>query len=128
MHEWMVDNGFTPHLIVAAKEALKLPPEHVKDGKIMLNVSYSATRSLTLGNDTISFETRFAGVPRRLAIPIDAVLGIYARENGQGLIFPEDDSPGAPSPPPSDAPPKPPSPGAPPPGDGGGRPKLKVVK
>ena len=124
MHEWMVDNGFTPHLIVAAREGLELPGEHVKDGKIVLNVSYSATRDLTIGNVTVTFETRFAGVPRRLAVPVDAVLGIYARENGQGMLFPDDTSPDAP--PPSDTPPPTATPPAPS-GDGG-RPKLKVVK
>jgi stringent starvation protein B len=125
MHEWMVDNGLTPHLIVAARESLELPAEHVKDGKIVLNVSYNATRDLTLGNDTISFETRFSGVPRRLAIPVEAVLGIYSRENGQGMLFSDDDSPGAPTPP-SDTP-SPPT-ATPPPSPGERRPKLKVVK
>ena len=125
MHEWMVDNGLTPHLIVAAREGLDLPGEHVKDGKIVLNVSYSATRDLTLGNDRITFETRFGGMPRRLAIPVDAVLGIYSRENGQGMLFSEEDSSGAP--PPSDSPPSPPT-GTPPSPPDSGRPKLKVVK
>jgi stringent starvation protein B len=109
MHEWMVDNGFTPHLVVdARRDGLQIPKEHVKDGKIVLNVSHSATRVLTLGNDAVSFETRFGGVPRRLEIPIDAVLGIYARETGQGMIFGDDDSapdgPGAPTPVPPNAP------------------------
>jgi stringent starvation protein B len=125
MHEWMVDNGLTPHLIVAARDGLELPAEHVKEGKIVLNVSYAATRDLTLGNDTVSFETRFGGVPRRLAIPVDAVLGIYSRENGQGMLFSEDDSPGAP---PSDTPPSSPPASDPPASPGTGRPRLKVVK
>jgi stringent starvation protein B len=124
MHEWMVDNGLTPHLIVAARDGLELPAEHVKDGKIVLNVSYAATRDLTLGNTTITFETRFGGVPRRLALPIDAVLGIYSRENGQGMLFAEEDTPGAP--PPSDTPSPPTATPPSPPTDG--RPKLKVVK
>ena len=124
MHEWMVDNGLTPHLIVAARDGLELPAEHVKEGKIVLNVSYAATRDLTLGNDTVSFETRFGGVPRRLAIPVDAVLGIYSRENGQGMLFSEDDSPGAP---PSDTPPSSPPASDPPASPGTGRPRLKVV-
>ncbi|HET7131810.1 MAG TPA: ClpXP protease specificity-enhancing factor [Gammaproteobacteria bacterium] len=125
MHEWMVDNGLTPHLIVAARDGLELPAEHVKDGKIVLNVSYAATRDLALGNAMITFETRFGGVPRRLALPIDAVLGIYARENGQGMLFPDEPAPDAP-PPSSDTPP--PSGSAPAPSGDGGRPKLKVVK
>jgi stringent starvation protein B len=109
MHEWMVDNGFTPHLVVdAQRDGVQVPKEHVKDGKIVLNVSHSATRALKLGNESVTFETRFGGVPRMLEIPIDAVLGIYARETGQGMIFGDDDSapsdPGSPSPTPPTAP------------------------
>jgi stringent starvation protein B len=109
MHEWMVDNGFTPHLVVDARhDGVQVPNEHVKDGKIVLNVSHSATRALQLGNESVTFETRFGGVPRQLAIPVDAVLGIYARETGQGMIFGDDDSapsgPGSPSPTPPTAP------------------------
>ena len=111
MHEWMVDNGFTPHLVVdASRDGVQVPKEHVKDGKIVLNVSHSATRALRLGNESVTFETRFGGVPRMLEIPVDAVLGIYARETGQGMIFGDDDSapggggPGAPSPTPPTAP------------------------
>ena len=109
MHEWMVDNGFTPHLVVdARRDGVQVPKEHVKDGKIVLNVSHSATRALKLGNESVSFETRFGGVPRTLEIPVDAVLGIYARETGQGMIFGDDDSapsgPGSPSPTPPPAP------------------------
>jgi stringent starvation protein B len=110
MHEWMVDNGFTPHLVVdASRDGVQVPKEHVKDGKIVLNVSHSATRALNLGNESVSFETRFGGVPRMLEIPVDAVLGIYARETGQGMIFGDDDpapsGPGSPSP----TPPTPPA-------------------
>jgi stringent starvation protein B len=109
MHEWMVDNGFTPHLVVDAnRDGVQVPKEHVKDGKIVLNVSHSATRALKLGNESVTFETRFGGVPRMLEIPVDAVLGIYARETGQGMIFGDDDSapagPGSPSPTPPAAP------------------------
>jgi len=109
MHEWMVDNGFTPHLVVdARRDGVQVPKEHVKEGKIVLNVSHSATRALNLGNEAVTFETRFGGVPRQLEIPIDAVLGIYARETGQGMIFGDDDSapsgPGGPSPTPPNGP------------------------
>jgi len=129
MHEWMADNGFTPHLVVdARREDVQVPGEHIQDGKIVLNVSHSATRGLELGNEFVSFEARFGGVPRRLAIPVDAVLGIYARETGQGMIFGEDDSPpaGTPTPPgggptPSAGTPTPPSAARKPP-------KLKVIK
>ena len=127
MHEWMLDNGFTPHLVVDAKrEGVLVPESHVKDGKIVLNVSPSATRALVLGNDTVTFEARFGGVSQQLLIPVAAVLGIYARETGQGMIFSEDDS--QPGPPEGDGT-SPPSDGdKPPPAAGGRRPKLKVVK
>jgi stringent starvation protein B len=121
MHEWMLDNGFTPHLVVDAKrEGVVVPEGHVKDGKIVLNVSPSATRALSLGNDFVSFEARFGGAAQQLTIPVSAVLGIYARETGQGMIFGEDDS--APTTPDGDGP------AAPPPAGGDRRPKLKVVK
>jgi stringent starvation protein B len=129
MHEWMVDNGFTPHLVVdATREDAEVPREHVKDGKIILNVSYSATRDLKLGNDAVTFEARFGGTPRRLAIPIGAVLGIYARETGQGMLFADDGTPGT-SPPSgdNDGPPPATPPDRPPTSDPP-RPKLKVVK
>ena len=124
MHEWMVDNGFTPHLVVDAKrDGVRVPAGHVKDGKIVLNVSPTATHALTLGNDAVTFEARFGGVSQQLEIPIAAVLGIYARETGQGMIFGEDDS----------APPTPEGEGPAPPAAmtptrGGRRAKLKVVK
>jgi stringent starvation protein B len=125
MHEWMVDNGFTPHLVVDANQyGVRVPVGHVKDGKIVLNVSPTATRGLSLGNDVVSFEARFGGVPERLVIPVMACVGIYARETGQGMIFGEE---GAPPPGPEGGePPKPPA--------GGddrkakAKPKLKVVK
>ena len=121
MHEWMVDNGLTPHLVVDAKrEGVKVPEAHVKDGKIVLNVSPSATRSLSLGNDFVRFEARFGGVSQGIEVPLAAVLGIYARENGQGMIFGDDDSPPGPGPGPG-------SPATPPTGDDR-RAKLKVVK
>lgn len=117
MHEWMVDNGLTPHVVVdARREGVVVPSEHVQDGKLVVNVSPAATRGLTLGNDIVSFEARFGGVSRPLQIPMEAVLGIYARETGQGMIFGDGDSP----PSPDGTPPVAPA--------GDGRPKLKVVK
>jgi stringent starvation protein B len=99
MHEWMVDNGFTPHIVATADgEGLRIPKEHVRDGRIVFNVSYAATRGLTLGNDVISFEARFNGVPRQITVPIDAVLGIYARETGQGMIFSDEEQSASPRP------------------------------
>lgn len=98
MHEWMIDNGFTPHIVAsAASEGLRIPEEHVRDGKIVFNVSYTATRALVLGNDEIRFEARFNGIPREINIPIDAVLGIYARETGQGMIFSDEDQASVPA-------------------------------
>ena len=124
MHEWMLDNGFTPHVVVDAKrEGVRVPEAHVKDGKIVLNVSPSATRALSLGNEFVTLEARFGGVSQQLVIPIPAVLGIYARETGQGMIFGEDDPPSTPQ---GDGPEPPPSPPSPPAGDR--RPKLKVIK
>jgi stringent starvation protein B len=122
MHEWMLDNGFTPHLVVEAKrDGVRVPEGHVNDGKIVLNVSPSATRALSLGNEFVTFEARFNGVSQQIVIPIAAVLGVYARETGQGMIFGEDDSP-PPTMPEGGGPP------APPPTGGDKRPKLKVVK
>lgn len=124
MHEWMVDNGFTPHLVVDAKrDGVRVPTAHVQDGRIILNVSPSATRGLVLGNDFVTFEARFGGVAEQLSIPVDAVLGIYARETGQGMIFGEEDGQ-----PPASPDGGTPSPTPPPAGGDDRRPRLKVVK
>ena len=126
MHEWMLDNGFTPHLVVDAKrEGVHVPEAHVKDGKIVLNVSPTATRALVLGNDAVTFEARFGGVSQQLVVPVGAVLGIYARETGQGMIFGEDDAPASAVPPDGHEPTPPPPP---PPAGGKSRAKLKVIK
>ena len=128
MHEWMVDNGFTPHIVVdAGREGLRVPPGHVQDGKIVLNVSPSATRALSLGNDVVAFEARFNGVAQQLAVPVAAVVGIYARETGQGMLFSDEDATPPVIPPPDGGPPQAPPPPAPSGGDKP-RPKLKVVK
>jgi stringent starvation protein B len=118
MHEWMVDNGLTPHIVVDAdRHDIGIPEVKAAEGKVVLNVSPAATRALELGNDVISFEARFGGVPRRLAIPVTAVLGIYARETGQGMLFGDEDG-AAPPPDPSASPADGPT----------RRPTLKVVK
>ena len=92
MHEWMTDNGHTPYLIVDATAAgVQVPAEHVRDGKITLNVSYAAVRGLELGNEGVSFEARFAGRPFRVYVPVAAVRGIYARETGRGMVFSVED-------------------------------------
>ena len=90
MHEWMTDNRQTPHVIVdVSVEGVEVPVKYVRDGKIVLNVSYAAAHNLDLGNDFIAFEARFSGVGHRVSIPLQAVLGIYARETGQGMVFSE---------------------------------------
>ena len=93
MHEWMADNGHTPHIVVdASVDGVCVPQEHVKDGKIILNISESAAHNLKLINDSVSFRARFGGVPFDVWVPTSAVLGIYARETGQGMIFSNDTS------------------------------------
>jgi stringent starvation protein B len=88
MHEWMGDNGHTPHIVVdTAIEGVQVPEEHIKDGKIILNISHSAAHNLKLSNAGVSFRARFSGVPFDVWVPVSAVLGIYARETGQGMIF-----------------------------------------
>jgi stringent starvation protein B len=90
MHEWMMDTGKTPHLIIdAVSPGVQVPVEHVQDGKIVLNCSYAAIKNLVLGNEEVEFEARFGGVPHLIRAPIDAVLGIYARETGEGMLFSE---------------------------------------
>jgi stringent starvation protein B len=91
MHEWMIDNGHTPHIVVnAAIDGVTVPPEHVKDGKIILNISDIAAHNLKMTNSAISFLARFSGVPYDVWVPVRSVLGIYARETGQGMIFSND--------------------------------------
>ena len=115
LYEWVTDNQMTPHLLVdASKPGVEVPADFVEDGRIVLNVSPNAVRELSLGNELISFEARFSGSAMQLFVPVTAVLGIYARENGQGMLFPEVED----NPPPE-------------PGEGGGKPakpSLKVVK
>jgi stringent starvation protein B len=133
MHEWMTDNALTPHIVVDATIAgLNLSPEHIRDNKVVLNVSYAATRGLVIGNEAVSFEARFNGVPTALNVSVDAVLGIYARENGQGMVFSEQSGPSGDDSGPGGGPGTGPRPGNGPgddSGPGGGKPpKLRVVK
>lgn len=96
MHEWMVDSQETPHLLVDAEmEEVSVPREYVQNGKIILNVSPNAVQALDLGNEYIAFHARFGGDPRHVSVPTRAVLAIYSRESGQGMLFnEEDDGPG----------------------------------
>ena len=88
LYEWCTDNGFTPYVAVMVDDTVQVPREYVKDGEIVLNVSFDATSSLKLGNDFIEFKARFGGKPRDIMVPMDRVMAIYARENGQGMAFP----------------------------------------
>jgi len=89
MHEWCCDNGYTPHITVAVDHSVQVPREYVKDGEIVLNVGLTATGGLQLGNDYITFKARFGGVARDIMVPVDQVIAIFARENGQGMAFPK---------------------------------------
>ena len=88
LYEWCTDNGLTPYVAVLVDESVRVPNEYVKDGEIVLNISFDATSSLKLGNDFIEFKARFAGTAREIMVPISRVIAIYARENGQGMSFP----------------------------------------
>jgi stringent starvation protein B len=87
IHEWCTDSGLTPYIAVLADDGVKVPREFVKNGEIVLNVSPLATNRLNLGNDAIEFQARFGGVAREVWVPIDKVMAVYARENGQGMAF-----------------------------------------
>jgi stringent starvation protein B len=88
LHDWCTDNGFTPYLAVYVDAGVLVPVEYVKNNEIVLNVGFEATTSLKLGNELIEFKARFGGVSRDIAVPVDHVIAIYARENGQGMAFP----------------------------------------
>lgn len=95
INEWACENSLTPHLLVnALTEGVVVPTQFVKDGQIVLNINPSAVQSIELGNEWILFSARFSGKTMNIEVPVHAVLAIYARENGQGIFFPdEDDSP-----------------------------------
>ena len=152
LHEWCTDNGFTPYVAVHVTPAVQVPMEYVKNNEIVLNVGFEATSGLKLGNERIEFRARFGGVSRDIAVPVDHVVAIYARENGQGMAFPVPAAAGAapavlapaiesgrsglrlapapgadsaavpPAKPTAEPDPEPPSPGA------GARPSLKRIK
>lgn len=122
IHEWCSDSNLTPYLSVKVDAATRVPQEYVRDGEIVLNVSYDAVHKLTIGNDAIQFAARFNGVSRECSIPMSAVAGIFARENGQGMFFPPEPAAEAGA---QDEATPPDTPVTPAPG---GRPKLQVIK
>lgn len=87
IHEWCVDNGFTPHLLVAVNAQTRVPMGYVKEGEIVLNVNYSATKDMHIDNQAVTFSARFGGVSHNIYVPMDAVKGVFARESGQGMFF-----------------------------------------
>jgi|TARA_B110000483_G_scaffold226488_1_gene287295 stringent starvation protein B len=126
IYEWILDNQLTPHVAVNAHgEGVQVPQEHVQDGQITLNLAPDAINGMSMDNDALSFNARFRGVPMDIYVPMGAVMGVYARENGQGMMFTEEDYQ-----------PPTPSPMSPTPFDGTGirsskptkKPSLRVVK
>jgi stringent starvation protein B len=88
LYEWCTDNGYTPYIAAYVDETVQVPMEHVKNNEIVLNISMDATSALKLGNEFVEFKARFSGSARQIMVPIDRVIAIYARENGQGMAFP----------------------------------------
>ena len=90
VYEWIADNGLTPQIVVDAQhEQVRVPTAYVREGKIVLNVSSTAVRGLSLGNERVEFSARFGGAPFDVFVPVGAVLAIMARENGTGMSFPD---------------------------------------
>ena len=112
MNEWILDNGCTPYLVVdATEDGVSVPMDFVNDGHIVLNISPKAVRDMVLGDEYISFSSSFNGIPHEISVTIEAVEGIVAKENGQGMWFPREDT--------TDDPP---------PANRKGKPNLKLVK
>ena len=87
-YDWILDNDCTPHILVdATRKGVEVPGEYVKDGQIVLNISPTAVRALHMGNDVVTFDGRFGGEALTIVVPLDALMAIYARENGQGMVF-----------------------------------------
>ncbi|MBS0285748.1 MAG: ClpXP protease specificity-enhancing factor [Proteobacteria bacterium] len=127
-YEWIVDNNATPYVVVNADfPQVSVPREYVDNGRIVLNISPGAVRSLLLANDHVEFNARFAGVPHDIYVPMRAVSAIYAKENGRGMVFKDDEEDDTPPP---EAPKENETGGKGGKGKkgGNGRPKLTVVK
>lgn len=118
LYEWISDNGLTPYLLVDANaEGVHVPPGVVKDGRVVLNIASRAVSQLDTTNEHVSFLARFGGVSQTVFVPMNAVLAIYAQENGQGMMFAPEDASSGPPPAPDPAPDAPPK-----------RSHLRVVK
>jgi stringent starvation protein B len=114
IYDWIIDNNMTPHLLIDAEHSdAILPVDFIENGKIVLNIRPEAIQNLSLGNDEIQFNARFSGKPMQIIVPIVAVDAIYAKENGKGMVFDDQDD-SEEIPPPNNPPPK--------------KPKLRVVK
>ena len=97
LYEWIADNGMTPHILVdAGAPGVEVPSQAVQKGKVILNIDQAAVRDLDLGNEWLTFSARFAGHSFNVIVPVDAVLAIYSKENGQGMMFAQDDDPDSP--------------------------------
>jgi len=117
LHQWIVDNALTPHVMVdATLPGVNVPQQHVKDGKIVLNIAPDAIANLVIANDWVNFDARFSGVVHRIRLPMQSVSAIYAVENGRGMVFEQeelgDDEP------PQNVPPV----------KSNGKPSLKIIK
>lgn len=130
VYDWISDNNLTPYILVdATVKGVQVPPQVIKDGQVVLNLAMRAVANLDLGNEWVSFQARFSGASQSINIPVQAVLALYAQENGQGMMFPAEENDGA-TPPPS------PEPDATPPAQGSsdgakprrGAPHLRVIK
>ncbi len=114
VNEWLLDNRCTPHLLVNAEApGVDVPRQYIEDGKIVLNIGPNAVEGLRVSNDEVTFMARFSGVSQLVSLPTDAVLAIYAKENGRGMMFSEEEGGDPPPTEPEDKP---------------ARPSLKVVK
>jgi stringent starvation protein B len=115
IYQWIIDNDLTPYLLVDAENSHAiLPQQLIEDGKILLNIRPEAIQGLSLGNEEIQFNARFSGKPMHIVVPIAAVMAIYAKENGKGMIFDQEDEESNEAPPPENKPPT--------------RPTLRIVK
>lgn len=120
IYDWCTDNGYTPYLSVRVDENTRVPMSYVKDGEIVLNISMDAVQNLQLGNEEVSCGGRFGGVAHKIVIPVATVVGIFAKETGQGLAFHgQESTPSVPAVEGGEPPEEPPTPG---------KPHLRVVK